>query len=327
MTEAAFFDRSFDSDTVPSLLGAFPLVVAVVESTGPVEAAAETLESLRRTRYANLETFLVSDEGVDDEPASILQRFAEVTLVRVEPRERGVTARNLGLRHALAARGDYVLLLTADAEVEPSMLAELVDAAEENASVGCVGPVTYCGSDRQRLWPEGEAPGFRRLNGGSAQFGDAADEQAIDREWLDGCGLLMKRSVIEQVGLFDPSYGAARAGLDWCMRARRKGFRCRQVQRARLWRRALPRSNGLGALDEAYERGRDGVLLARRHARGLDWARFWLALVGSVSGTYLSDVVRDEAGLARATWRGIVDGLAAPVSPPPGVSGSATRAV
>ena len=326
MTEAAFFDHNFDSDTVPSLLGAFPLVVALVESSGPVEAAVETLESLRRTRYANLEIFLVSDDGVGDEPAPILQRFAEITLVRVEPRERGVAARNAGLRHALAARGDYVLLLTADAEVEPSMLAELVDAAEGNASVGCVGPMAYCDSDRERPWPEGEALGFPRQPNGGAP-GEAAAEPAIDREWLDGCGLLMKRSVIEQVGLFDPSCGAARADLDWCLRARRKGFRCRQVQRARLWRRVLAQSNGAGALEDAYERGRDAALLARRHARGLDWARFWLALMGSVPGTYLADVVEGDSGRARATWRGIVDGLAASVAPPPGVSGSATRPV
>lgn len=319
MTDTAFFHRSFDSDTVPAIEGAFPKVTAVVVALSDPERAAGTLAGLRRARYPRLDTVLVAEQSPAADPPPISARFPEVTLLGVSAGWGEAAASNLGVQHALAVGSDYVLLLCRDAELDPAMVAELVDAAEATPTVGCAGPKTYCDWDRERLWGAGARIEFRRRSAaerGAGEIDRGQFDRMADVDCLAACGLLLKRSAVEQVGLFDPAYRVGRSDADWCLRARRLGFRCRYVPRARLWRRSVPPAD---SGEEGYHAGRDWALLARRHARGLDWARFWLGLAGSLPADYVGGLLRGDGGAAAATWRGVVAGMQAPLAPPPGV--------
>ncbi|TMA60670.1 MAG: glycosyltransferase [Deltaproteobacteria bacterium] len=59
---------------------------------------------------------------------------------------------NLGIRHALAADADFVLLLNNDATVEPGCLGELVRTARGREGVAAVGAKVLAADDPGRLW-------------------------------------------------------------------------------------------------------------------------------------------------------------------------------
>jgi len=66
-----------------------------------------------------------------------------------------------GFRWAFENGYDYVLLLNNDIEVEPDLLDRLVEVAESDPAIGCVGPKCYFHGDRQRLWSAGGILRFR----------------------------------------------------------------------------------------------------------------------------------------------------------------------
>jgi N-acetylglucosaminyl-diphospho-decaprenol L-rhamnosyltransferase len=53
-------------------------------------------------------------------------------------------------------------------------------------------------------------------------------------DWLAGASLIVRRSVFEEIGLLDPSYFLYFEEVDFCLRARRAGWRCWYVPASRV---------------------------------------------------------------------------------------------
>lgn len=80
----------------------------------------ETLESVRRQTWPNLEVIVV-DDGSKDDSFRIVEAFGGLDLVLVRQSNRGQTAAlNVGLTHAT---GDYIQYLDADDLIDPDKIA------------------------------------------------------------------------------------------------------------------------------------------------------------------------------------------------------------
>lgn len=181
----------------------------------------------------------------------------------------GVSA---GLRLALERGAAYAFLLNNDATVEPGCLGTLVEAAEARPDVGLAGPKIVWAGEPGRIWSAGMSVAWRR-----AAIGAHRDEPDDGRyagrrlvQGLSGCALLVKRAVLEQVGLLDERYFAYYEDLDWCLRARRAGFRALYVGDARVAHAGSASGNrGAGSSQSAfinYYGARNGLLFMATHA-------------------------------------------------------------
>ena len=63
------------------------------------------------------------------------------------------------------------------------------------------------------------------------QFG----EEPREVDFVTGCALLIKRCVLERLGLLDERFFAYYEDTEWCVRARRAGFRVIHVPTAKVW--------------------------------------------------------------------------------------------
>ena len=61
------------------------------------------------------------------------------------------------------------------------------------------------------------------------------DEQPREVDFITACAILLRREVIEQVGLLDPRFFIYYEETDWCVRAHKAGWRILYVPSARLW--------------------------------------------------------------------------------------------
>lgn len=290
-----------------------PLVIVLVLNWNRREDTLRCLGSLRRMTYPNFRLLLVDNGSNDGTLAAVAARFPEVECITNGENLGFAAGCNVGLRHALAQGADFVFIANNDTTVAPDMLDELVIAAAPS-DVGMVAPLIYYEAEPKRIWSAGAGrnPLTLEMRGNLRGQMDADTwPEVVEREYLVGCGLLIRRELIERVGLFDPRFFMYYEDLDLCLRARRAGSRLVLAPRARMWHRVAVSSGGADAPGERYWAARSSVEFFRKHVHGLRWLIVAPYRTGSAVKTTLRLLSQGKWEAARAYLRGLWDGWTA----------------
>ncbi|MCW2665408.1 MAG: glycosyl transferase [Frankiales bacterium] len=201
-----------------------PVVSIVIPVHGRWDLTAACLRSLAST-YAltSYEVVVVDDASPDDTRA----RLADVAGVRVHALDENVgflRACNAGIAQA---RGEWVLLLNNDTEVQQGWLDALVRAARSAPDIGVVGARLLNGDGTLQ-----DAGGIVFSDGTPWNYGrrwSPEDPRVLHRREVDyvtGAVLLARRSLLEQLGGFDERFVPAYfEDTDLGFAARAAGFR------------------------------------------------------------------------------------------------------
>jgi GT2 family glycosyltransferase len=298
---------------------ATPSVAGVVLNYNGREVTLDTLASLAGVTYPRFDLLVVDNGSTDGSFEAIRAGFPQVRQIRVRT-NRGISwGLNHGIQDALARGADYLLLMNNDIEVEPSMVAELVAAAQREERVGCVGPKSYYWSDRQRLWSTGGTLRFRESL--TRERGDGEiDRGQYDRDqempYINGCAMLVAREALERTGYWDPVYYLGIEDADFCVRMREHGYRCLYAHRARLWHR-ISHSIGVYKPTRTFHTARSAAIFLRKHASNWQRLRATAALLLAVPVAALRELPRGNQGAAFAKLRGFREGMRVPLPPIP----------
>ena len=145
-------------------------------------------------------------------------------------------ASNQGLR---LAAGRYLMILNPDIRLRPGSIKTLAGFMDQNPDLGAVGPrivdpdgeVQYSARSAQgpanflfnryslltRLWPDN--PVSRRY-----LLADWDHDTCRRVDWLSGAALMVRREVVERVGLLDEAFFLFHEDVDWCKRIGQGGF-------------------------------------------------------------------------------------------------------
>ncbi len=189
------------------------------------------LGSLLR-QHVPMEIILVDNASTDDSLALVRDRFGNrIKVIELEDNCGYGGGLNAGI---LASRGRFVFALNADTEVAPACLATLVDSADRFPNFGSFAPKILSFQDPEiidnvghLLYPDGLSRGRGRLERDRGQY-DREEEILIP----SGCAMLLRRSMLADVGLFDTDLFAYCEDTDLALRAQLKGWRCRFVPAA-----------------------------------------------------------------------------------------------
>lgn len=207
---------------------------------------------------------------------------------------------------------DAVLLLNNDTVVDPALLGELVRALESDAGVAAAGARTMTDETPARLQAAYGVLTFRgsllRVEGSREPQVDPFDVEC-DVDVVFGTAILLRRTAIEPVGLLDEEFFAYHEDVDWCTRARRRGWRLRYVPSAVVYHRLHGSTSGGYSGPISYLSARSSVLFVRKNATPGEM----LAFIFYTSGHLVKDAVfrwrRGELGGYRLRLRGLRDGL------------------
>ena len=207
-------------------------VIVVNYNTGHL--LKDMWDALMRSRgRLNLQVIFIDNASRDDSVMRLRRDFAEAQLIFNETNVGFGRANNQGL--ALAT-GRYVLLLNTDAFVAPDTLGKTVDYMEAHRDCGILG-VRLIGREGElqpscRYFPTPwnvflARTGLTRFFPAVRMVDDLEWDHASIREcdWVVGCYYLVRREVIDQVGLFDPRYFLYCEEVDHCRAAKRAGWR------------------------------------------------------------------------------------------------------
>jgi GT2 family glycosyltransferase len=243
-----------------------PFVVIVVLNWNGRDDTVACVESLRGLRYRNARVLIVDNGSTDDSVAVFGRRFPDLRCLQTGSNLGFAEGNNVGIRTALADGADYVFLLNNDATIDPDALDRLVEAAELHPDVGIVGPKIYYAADPRRIWFAGGtiSPLGRLGHEGWNRIDEGQWDTPRETGYVTGCAFLVKRRVLEKVGLFAPEYFLLFEEADLCMRARREGFRCWIEPRATVSHK-VSASFGGSSPQYYYYFVRNHLLFLQRH--------------------------------------------------------------
>lgn len=293
------------------------VVVPTHDTRSLTLACVESLLASQTPQARQIEVLLLDDASQDGTAEAVRSRFATVRVLRNEHPQGFTRSANRGLT---AAKGEILLLLNSDTEIEPGAWGTLEETFRQNRRLGIVGaalrypdgkPQWSGGANPSLLWLFALASGLPALVAripGARALRPVRGASGAPVEWVTGAAMAFRREVWDEVGPFDESFRFYCQDLDFCARARASGwevavapgFRVIHHHGATIGRRA-----GAAGHQNPELLWSDLVRWGWKH-RGPSWARR-AALVLGVGGRLrlASRALRGlfHSGPARQAWQ------------------------
>ena len=282
-----------------------PLVSIVVPNWNGAAFLPGCLASLDAQSYPRREVILVDDASTDDSVAVVRLRFPHVHVVALERNRGFARAVNEGIRRA---RGEIVALLNNDAEAEPTWIERLVDALSRYPEAGFAASKILLYERRDVLHAAGD---LYRCDGVPGNRGVwEKDRGQYDREeYVFGAcaaAAAYRRSMLDDVGLFDERFGMYCEDVDLSFRAQLQGYRCIYVPTARVYHRLSATGGGPLA---SYFCGRNFVGLVVKNVPSSVLRRCWHRMLVAQLRIAIEALRHAREPAARARLRGQLAGL------------------
>lgn len=215
------------------------LSVIVVSFNGR-EMTLDCLDAVAAGTKRPHEILLVDNGSSDGTPDAVAARFPAAKVIR-NPENRGFAAAvNQGIA---ASSGRIIVLLNNDARPDPGALDALAAYLEGHAEAGMAGPQLVHEDGRpQNSFDNVPTAASVLLNKAllRALFPSRYPSKRQDRpepfevESLIGASLAVKREVVEKIGPLDEDYFIYLEETDWCLRARRAGWKVMMLPSLRV---------------------------------------------------------------------------------------------
>jgi GT2 family glycosyltransferase len=282
-----------------------PMVSIVSVNYDQPVVTCEMLETLRNVTYPNFETLIVDNASPSTSPYTIKERYPEVELIVSEKNLGFAGGNNIALKKA---KGDYILLLNNDTEVQPDFLDSLVDLMESDDTIGIVSSkilyfyedntIQYAGaSPINPITSRGRHYGYKETDNG--QF-----NEVTETFYPHGACMMIRKSVLEELGLLYEGYFLYYEELDFAERVKRAGYKIYfQPNSSILHKESI--STGKNSPLKTYYMNRNRLLFLRRNSKGLT---FFLAMLYFFSISLPKNTIKylfDKAHLF-ALYRGVV---------------------
>jgi GT2 family glycosyltransferase/glycosyltransferase involved in cell wall biosynthesis len=225
----------------------------IVDIIVPVYNSPEWVRACLRSLLCNTDwpyRLIVVDDGSDsytrNELSTLVAEHKSSLLIANETNLGFVRSCNIGMR---SSDGLHVVLLNSDAIVPPGWLSRLVRCAEADPSIGIVNPL----SNEAANISIPLAPGcnFLGMDEGLQRSGKVSYPDIVT---AIGFCLLLRRRMLENIGLFDEVYGMGYCEeTDLCLRAMKAGWRVVACDNVYVFHR------GNGSFDDRDERYRKNV--------------------------------------------------------------------
>jgi GT2 family glycosyltransferase len=245
----------------------YPMVSIVTINYNGVKVTSELLESLRKVTYPNMEVIVV-DNASKEIPDSLKENFPEIVLVKSKENLGFAGGNNEGFK---VAKGKYFLMLNNDTEVDPDFLQPLVEKMESDQSVGAVSPkLIYFGTDNiiQYAGCSEINPYTGRSNFyGNKKKDDGSYNCCSQTHYAHGAAMMIRRSIIEEIGMMADLYFLYYEELDFCERIKNAGYSIWYVGESEVYHKesmTVGKDNPL----KTYYMTRNRLVFMRRNVKG-----------------------------------------------------------
>lgn len=259
-----------------------PKVGIVTVNYKGVEDTIECVHSLQSIDYPNFEVIVVDNGSQDGSVRKLVKIKNLITLISL-PENTGYTGgNNAGIQCALDKSCEYILLLNNDTTVNKNFLSILVDTLQKDKDIGLVGPKIYYSDKENILVSEGGEINLKKgpfLNINQNQTDKKLFTEPVDREYISGCCMLVKKEVFQKIGLLDQKYFCYVEDIDFCVRCRKSGFKTVYEPRSIIHHKTSRATGGeINPVKEFYK-SRNAIYFGKKYYLTPFNVRYWACLL------------------------------------------------
>ena len=206
------------------------LSIIIVNFGNTKEYTKKCLDSLiPATKKINVEIIVIDNISSDKTGEMIINDYPEVIYIRKNEAHGFGANNNFGVK---VARGKYILFLNNDTEIiDKNIFYEMVKWMDKNPQVA-VSSSGLLNADQKNIQASGGLfPNLFRVIAWMTFFDNSYHNKLSyyskenDQDWVTGAFYLVRRKVLDQVGLFDEDYDAYVEEVDLSYRIKKLGYK------------------------------------------------------------------------------------------------------
>jgi GT2 family glycosyltransferase len=288
-----------------------PLVVSIILNSNRRDDTLECLNSLSRDAYPNHKILVLDNDSKDGSVAAIQESFPQVKIIALTENLGYAGNNNVGIQAALELGAEWVFVLNEDIILDNNCLAQLIEMGESDPQIGIVGPLVYHHDEPNIIQSAGGLLGknWDSIHIGKNEIDQGQYQGSKEVEWISGCAILVRRAVIEQVGMLDADYFIYWEETEWCIRAGKAGWKIFIVPEAKIWHKGVQRDYQPKPYVTYYSTRNHLYTLAKHKAPLTAWFSYWFQIFRTLLSWSIKPKWRGKREHRNAMWKGMVDFL------------------
>jgi GT2 family glycosyltransferase len=277
------------------------------------------VDSLIKAGQPAEQIIVVDNDSNDGSVIALQARYGEALWIIENAENVGfASAANQGAGRALTAGAEWIFLLNNDTVVDPDIFTAFERARRDYPHFRILAPLILFFDPPEKVWFFGDRLRGKTLVTTSLYKGQSRNQpmpEVTAVDFVNGCGMFVHREVYKKVGFFDESLFMYGEEVDFCWRARAKGFQSASISTAVMWHK-VSRSAERVKPEMRYFRIRNQITFYRRYARGLVLPVMFGFTLLRILGIGVRDLLNQQAELIRPMVRGWTAGwFAKPQAP------------
>lgn len=255
--------------------GGIPLVSIITLNYNQTDTTCAFLESTRSLTYPNYEILVCDMASREDPTARITANNYPNTRVLVSKKNLGFAGgNNWGMRHA---KGDFLFIVNNDTEVTPHLVDRLLKPFAEDPRIGVTCPkikyyfnpriIQYAGFNPMNVYT-GRTTSIGQMEEDRGQY-----DQSRATSAAHGCAMMVKREVIEKIGMFAEKFFLYYEEWDWSARIIRGNYKIWYTADAEIYHKesmTVGKTNPV----KVYYHTRNRILYMRRNSNMFQFSVF-----------------------------------------------------
>ena len=209
-----------------------PLLSVIIPNWNGKHFLTECIDSLKEQTFRDFEIILVDNGSTDGSAEFAEKRYGDFIRIIRNDKNLGFTGgNNVGIQ---ASKGEYIVLLNNDTWADPRWLEELAKATRFDPPIRMWGSKVCSYYQRDRIEGVGELIYWDGLCRARGQYEQDHGQYNAMEEILfpPGCGAMYRKSLLDEIGLFDEDFFTYADDSDVGIRARLAGWKCLYVPSA-----------------------------------------------------------------------------------------------
>lgn len=219
----------------------FPKVAVIILNWNGKKWLEAFLPSVATTTYPNVEIWIVDNGSTDDSVGFVKSMYPQFKILELGYNYGFTEGNNRALPYIDAP---FYVLLNSDVEVSAEWLEPMVECIIADEKIAVVQPKLMAYHSKNEFEHAGGAGGMMDVFGYPLCRGRVFEtteqdmgqyEEVSEIFWATGACCLVRKSVSDEIGLFEAHYFAHMEEIDFCWRAKNMGYKIFYTPHSKVW--------------------------------------------------------------------------------------------
>ena len=256
----------------------------------------------------SLEVIVVDNASTEDEATAIQENYTKVKVIISKKNLGFAGGNNLGIK---AAKGKYIFLVNNDTLFKDFNIQSLIDRLESSPNIGIVcpkirfswgnNPIQFTGyTPLSEVTVRNKSIGFEEEDRGQYDIPHPTP-------YAHGAAMMIKREVIDRVGLMPECYFLYYEELDWSMMINRSGYEIWYEPTCTIYHKES-QTTGQNSPLRTYYITRNRLLLVKRNWKGiLKYISYFYLIIIVAPRDIIKNTIKGHFIQVKAIIKGICD--------------------